>query len=509
MAILYAYDAEGNQIAVPAIKGKDGKNAGTNIYYSVVDGGIYVNSRYSAENDICFYLCKKGPNSIFDFSTIGLVAAADPVSSSVTPSKYIVSASGDWHAPYVVKALNNADGDNVSSNYFTGGNHSYTNTASGVATGRTANLEMYADGKALSVGDSGYANAIKIEWDNFVQGYNTAKADGSGREILREHITMTFNGDKWDTETTIYPLEDISISTWYGLQFFTANYDYVAYIGGETGLISAKVGDSESGNAETNAMKFFTLTDTAIVEIDTAYDLGKRKHASSTTKSFFARGSYGKAYGTVIGGSTPLSTAGAYSLRGSYTFKHEVQQTPVFPVEKVESILKLNRAESNTNSSYLAGDCEDWYINPAKSNAITVSGTACTVTNLTEDSITVEESGAGSTGCAFPVALTTGVGAPESRYGKTFTLSWDATGSTNTRMFLTCFGNSNAKYIQIDKSGAKSSSTISISEDGNTITVDGVATASNGNPFVVMCFFFGSATGTTTSYTGVSLIEAE
>ena len=89
MAILYVYDAEGNQIPIPAIKGKD---ADTNIYYSVVDGGIYVNSRYSADNDICFYLCKKGPNSIFDFSTIGLVAAADPVSNVIAPSKYIVSA---------------------------------------------------------------------------------------------------------------------------------------------------------------------------------------------------------------------------------------------------------------------------------------------------------------------------------------------------------------------------------------------------------------------------------
>ena len=148
---------------------------------------------------------------------------------------------------------------------------------------------------------------------------------------------------------------------------------------------------------------------------------------------------------------------------------------------------------------------ETLYVNPAKSNAITVSGTPCTVSNLTENSITVTESGAGSTGCAFPVSIIEETG----RCGKTFTFSWKSNGGTNTRMFLTCFGNSNAKYIQIDKTGTKTSCTIEVSADGNTITVDGTAYASNGSPFAAMCFFFGSATGTTTSYSEVMLVESE
>ena len=490
-----SYIAYGETLVIETESDAD---ANAKMYYQTVSGGVYVNAPYSADYDISFFLCKKGPNSIFDFSTIGLVEATSPVSNVITPVKNIVAASGDWHAPYVVSAVNNADGDNVSSYYFTGGNHGYDNTANGVATGRTDNLKMYADGKTLNNDVTGYCNELRIEWDNFIQGFNTTKSDGTGREILREHITMIFDGFTWKSETTIYPLEAIKVQTWYGLQLFTANYDYVAYINGADGLIYEQSENSESGNAITNAMRFFNLEDTAIVEFDTMYDLGTRRFASATTKGFFARGSYGKAYGTIIGTNTELVHGGVYSMRGSYTFKHEIQYAPADA--PVTSILNLNRNESNSANSYLASNSETCYINPAKSNAPTVSGTPCTVSTLTENSITVKESGAGSTGCAFPIDI-------DERYGKKFLFTWDATGTTNTRMFLTCFGNSNAKYIQIDKSGTKSSCTIEISADGTSIIVDGVTNTGNGNPFGAMCFFFGSATGTTTSYTGVKLVE--
>ena len=473
------------------------------VYFKTVDGGIYVNAHYSEANDITFYLCKHGANSLFDFYSIGLVAKAIPTSKVTIPTKYIVQTSGDWHAPYVVKAVNNADGQMLASNYFTGGNHGYDNTATGVPTARCENLKMYADGKSLATGNEGYCDKIRIEWDNFVQAYNTTKANGTGREVLREHITMLFDGYKWNTETTIYPLEAIKIQTWYGLQFFTANYDYVAYINGATGLISAQSESGESGNATPNAMKFFNLEDTAIVEIDTAYDLGTRKHASTTTAGFFARGTYGKAYGTIINASTEFLSGGAYSLRGSYVFKHEVQQTPIYESDVVVSLLNLNRTASNA-SSYLAENCESLYINPAQYSTVAVTGTPCAVSNLTENSITVVENGAGGTGCAFPLGLTAPYGAE--LYGKTLTLTWDATGTTDTRFRLMCLGNSNVKYGDLDnKNGTKTSATIDISADGNTITLNGTAITSNGNPFTVIAFFFGAATGKTVAYNNVSL----
>lgn len=477
------------------------------VYFKAVNGGIYVNAHYSEANDITFYLCKHGANSLFDFYSIGLVAKAVPTSKVTTPSKYIVQTSGDWHAPYVVKAVNNADGQMVASGYFTGGNHGYDNTATGVPTARCENLKMYADGKALATGNEGYCDKIRIEWDNFVQAYNTTKANGTGREVLREHITMLFDGYKWETETTIYPLEPIKIQTWYGLQFFTANYDYVAYINGETGLISSQSGSSESGNAKPNAMKFFNLEDTAIVEIDTCYDLGTRKHASGSTAGFFARGSYSKAYGTIIGGSTELVSGGAYSMRGSYIFKHEIQQTPIYESEEVGSLLKLNRTASNSSSSYLSENCETFYINPARYGSVDTTGTPCVVADLTENSITVTENGAGGSGCAFPFGLTAQTSAD--RYGKTFTLTWDATGTIDTRFRLMCLGNSNMKYGDIDnKSGTKSSCTIAISADGNTVTIDGTVVTSNGNPFTAIAFFFGAATSKTVAYKNVKLVEA-
>lgn len=474
-----------------------------NIYFKVVDGGIYVKTRYSNTHDIIYYLSKHGANSIFDFYSIGKIAKSTPISNVVTPTSYLVQTSGDWHAPYVVKAVNNADGQMLASDYFTGGNHGYDNTATGVPTGRTNNLEMYANGKLVVSGNDGYCDNIRIEWDNYVQAYNTTKANGSGREVLREHITMVFDGYKWDTETTIYPLENIIIKKWYGLQFFTLNYLYVAYIGGETGLIYEKSESSESGNATTNAMKFFNLEDTAIVEFDTLYDLGTRKKATSTSQGFFARASYNKAYGTVIDGSAELVSGGAYSLRGSYTFKHEVQQAPIYESNTVVSLLNLNRTASSNSNSYLAENCESVYINPAKYDAITVTGTACGVANLTENSITVAENGTGGTGCAFPLSIT-------NYYGKTLLLTLDATGTTDTRFRLMCLGNSNIKYGDIDnKKGTVNSATITISSDGNTITINGTAVTSNGNPFTNVSFFFGCATGKTVSYTNVMLVESK
>ena len=462
-----------------------------NVYYQTVDNGIYINAPYSADYDINYYLCKKGPNSIFDFSRIGKVAKGSPVSNVIEPTSFLVASSGDWHAPYVVKANSNGDGDNPSSYYFTGGNHSYNNSATGAATGRTDNLKMYADGNELLANDSGYCKQVKIEWDNYIQGYNTTKADGTGREVLREHITMIFDGIKWSTETTLYPLEKITVMKWYGLQFFTLNYPYVAYINGADSVIKEKVNDSESGNAVTNAMRWFGLEDTAIVEVDTLYDLGTRKFASGTTKSFFAASAYSKAYGSIIEGAT-LSSGGAYSLRGSYTFKHEIQQIPKL---LEETLLNLNRTQGTNWWG------EDNYINPTNSYSVAIpSEDPCGIANLTQNSITVTDNG-NNRGVTFPfVIYSTSQGID--RRGKTYELTWSEDGGTNT--YFNIVGNFGGwKVVGLDSSGA---ATISISEDGKTLTRNGydyVHTTEIG----YIGFFFGAKSGTTVSYTNVVLKE--
>ena len=96
-----------------------------------------------------------------------------------------MSSETDIFSPHIVKAVNNADGDNLNENgshreYFTGGNHQYNNSGSGSTA--TARCESF------SVTDLGHK--VVVKWTNYIQGYNTTKVDGSGREIMREDVRL-------------------------------------------------------------------------------------------------------------------------------------------------------------------------------------------------------------------------------------------------------------------------------------------------------------------------------
>lgn len=133
-------------------------------------------------------------------------------------------------SPYYVKAINNIDGDS-DTRTFTGGNHQYNNQASGsTATAREVSLVVYADSTVLSDNTTKDCQEVTIIETNRVQGYNTKKANGSGREILEEQIVFKYDGDKLDVINTITPLEEILIERYYGIQ--TAlfnNSDYKVY----------------------------------------------------------------------------------------------------------------------------------------------------------------------------------------------------------------------------------------------------------------------------------------
>ena len=160
-----------------------------------------------------------------------------------------------------------------------------------------------------------------------------------------------------------------------------------------------------------------------------------------------------------------------------------------------QSLLNLNRTETATGGSHYYN--ESYYINPSQYASVNPEGTACTVANLTENSITVTCI-TGGRGCAFPFDIS-------EYYGKTLTLKWDATGTSNTRFRLIGYGNSNWKHALIDNTGAKSTSTIVIASDGMTITVDGTAITASSNPFTFIAFFFGAATSQTVAYSNVFL----
>lgn len=132
----------------------------------------------------------------------------------------------DCQGPYQVAAINNADGDAIAQGTtYTGGNHAYAfDGTSGTPTARTSSFKVYADGVELADGQTlSWNDCVSVEWTNYVQGWNTKKADGTGREILMESPTWRFlPSDRIETENRIEALEDIRISLYYGLQMAAA-----------------------------------------------------------------------------------------------------------------------------------------------------------------------------------------------------------------------------------------------------------------------------------------------
>lgn len=322
------------------------------IFYNIKDEVIDIISHYSSTHDLRYNMLKKGPNSIFDYGRFFLV----PITSTGEVSNDISGESPSWswsgtdsHAPWIIKAINNADGDNKneSGNYkghFTGGNHGYTNggeLTNNPATGRTASIKLYADGKEI-INGSGYCNQVKICWVNYIQAYNTTNINGTGREVLKEVHESIFDGYEWKEEINIYPLEEIIVQTWYGIQGiglsttgtgvwkygyfkgateFDANRELLNFSNIASINNGALKGDSDS----LNATKFVAFGDehSFELEIDPSYDLGSGylANSSSVPGRIFLSGS--KVYFWIIHNSSnkTLSPNTNYGLKAFYRFK--------------------------------------------------------------------------------------------------------------------------------------------------------------------------------------------
>jgi hypothetical protein len=174
------------------------------------------NNVVTIENDKYTYVMSKhGHNNLFDLYR---VVAKD--------GTILYTADTDWQGPYQVSAINNADGDAIAQgSTYTGGNHAYAfDGGSGTATARTSAIKVYADGTELTDGQTlPWNDCVSVEWTNYVQGWNTKKSDGTGREILMESPVWRFRpSDRIETENRIEALEDIRIGMYYGLQMAAA-----------------------------------------------------------------------------------------------------------------------------------------------------------------------------------------------------------------------------------------------------------------------------------------------
>jgi hypothetical protein len=154
----------------------------------------------------------------------------------------------------------------------------YNNTGNNTTpTARTVSLKFFINDKEETEG-YGYANKITIEWVNYVQGFNTTKSDGSGREILSEKHTLKFDGDVWNEFIDLVPLEDLDLITYYSFQFkWAPTYNSIKYIGASNRAESnPATSETNSGSKHCSAIVCTGQNEYAKIFIDENLDLGKR-----------------------------------------------------------------------------------------------------------------------------------------------------------------------------------------------------------------------------------------
>lgn len=276
----------------------------------------------SGDAEIAVSFAKSGANNLPDFTKIDSVADDSLELSTKMKGTSVLATTSDWFAPFMVQAVNNADGDKPSGYeaHFTGGKHEYTNTGSGgTATARCTSLKYFVNGNAVDT-YQGYANDVMIKWTNLVQGNNTKKADGTGREILQENHELYFDGRTWTASVELVPLEDIVMLRWYGLQCphngsSTAN---ISYVGAVNRAAYAGNVNSNSGNNSASEIRIRKANLEIDFGVNPTYDCGLRQFYSGDSGAFNV-GTAKKAYLWIIN-NTEMSATNKYYLKGYYQF---------------------------------------------------------------------------------------------------------------------------------------------------------------------------------------------
>ncbi len=289
-------------------------------FLKVKDNGAFsVVAPYSTSENLVMNFGRKGPNNIFEFTSFGTTNVVYRDSNAFVSSNYRqkMLSSTDMFGPYYVDATS----DPYTSGPFTGGNHGYMNSGStsdpaNTPTGRTVYIDIYADGEKVEVGFEGLVNEIEVRWENRVQGRNTVKPDGSGREILKEEYTMILDGKKLNVHNVITPLEEVRMPNYYGLQM-TAWFDTVEYLNAKTpgpfavGTSTATDQNCREGLYEKDGLycKMYMLP----------VGIGNFEHLPDGKASIFTA-DYGKSYFYLLNDNCIFPANEPVEFRGGYQF---------------------------------------------------------------------------------------------------------------------------------------------------------------------------------------------
>ena len=275
-----------------------------------------IKAKYNDTEDVAFVINAGGGNNLPDLRRIYTVANDSVLNEDVSENRVLLSSGTDIISPHVVKAVNNADGDTPGNEYFTGGNHQTNNAGSGGAvTARSDGLSVKCDN--VTVDGYAWGDVVTVSWTNYIQGYNTSKASGDGREVMQEVVTLTISGTRIAVDVKHYALEDIVRSTYYGLQMVLSAFDSLRYIGGTNRSANACNVKTDSGNKTCRIISLETDEgDVLEIGVDNV-DLGDFSQDGNSYSAFTE--TYGKSYFAVIMSKDFAQNAGEMTtLRGYY-----------------------------------------------------------------------------------------------------------------------------------------------------------------------------------------------
>ncbi|EAN0642239.1 hypothetical protein M4701_004794 [Salmonella enterica] len=278
---------------------------------NVPNADIKIQYKYSLLEDRVIELNRTGLNKIFSFSRIYKNFSwkyTDFPSGRLDGLTTVQTFDTDIIGPIMVSAESNEDGDDPIAE-FTGGWHGFNGNQSGSPTARHVSLQVWVDGKMVNDTFKGYTNDLVIETTSNIQGFNTKKKDGSGREIIQQKVKMKFNEGRADVHIKMVPLEKVRIHTYYGLQTALSQLYANSSIRYESGD-SQEWKDTSSGPNDSGPKgkypNVYRMTaknkhnDEVVVWLDTKYGLGKRLNVSDKYPSAFFVGY--KSYFNLING---------------------------------------------------------------------------------------------------------------------------------------------------------------------------------------------------------------
>lgn len=279
--------------------------------------------KHSNTEDLIITMGHTGGNNLFDFISVGTTPnttdLVDMTFSDIT--KAFVNGT-DWLVSMQIRATDNIDGDNPTSQYFTGGNHRSNNTEiGGVVTAYENDLKFYIDDVETSNTSGKYCDKVRIEWSNSIMAYNTTKEDGTGRTVITQYYTLEIdNSGIFNITIKLVPTEDVIMSKYYGFGWSVNNGDLYWYPGSNTNRFNYIKGTDNVNSGDLYAVSVNVAHGDVNMEIgvDNKLDWGRLTHLGTMMSNYINYQT--KNYSVAVFEDTPMTDGASYYFKGHYKF---------------------------------------------------------------------------------------------------------------------------------------------------------------------------------------------